>query len=429
MAVATAAGRERAVRARRRAAGTTVLGVVLVALLVGTVVTVLETFSGAFTQYVPVDAVVAGNGNAVQKGSQVIYRDLPVGVVAGDGRVHAGGVEVPLHIIPDRAGSIPADVTATVEPVTVFGTEYLVLQAPAHPAGRLTAGDVVPAAAPVTGANVQGAVSSLDSILRALHPAELDTALTAIATALRGQGRGIGRTLVSIDHYLATMLPHLPLLEADLGLLAPVADQVAASAPQLVGSLSNLAVAARTITANAGVMSTALTGGAAVAGQLYALLAPTERPLEQILAAAGPFLSDLSQSPTEVAQIVTGLQRWATSWSAAESSGPYLSFSTSVPIANATDLVFAALGAPGTAGPSGLAARALGPSHVDPATYRSRAVPITASSVRVQPAVLTAAEVRAIGALATGLRHGHPPASADVAAVYLGPLLSGLVQS
>lgn len=424
MAVVTATARMRAAQARRRSAVSALLGVALVVLLVGAVLTVVETFSGAFTRYVPVDALVAGSGNAVQKGNQVIYRDIPVGTVESSGGAAGRDVEVPLHIIPGRARSIPANVTATVEPVTIFGTEYLVLEPPAHPAGRLTAGTLVPAAAAVPGANVQGAVTSLDTVLRALHPAELDRALTAIATALKGQGAGLGHTLDAIDRYLAGMLPHLPTLEADLALLAPVANQVAASAPQLVGALSNLASAAPAITAHAGELGRALQGGGAVADQLYSVLAPTERPLEEILAAAGPFLSDLSQSPTEIARIVTGLQRWATSWATAESSGPYLSFSTSVPIANATDLVFAALNAPGTAGPAGLAAQALGTGHVDPPGYTSRNVP-----VRVQPAVLSAAEIRAAGSIATGLGGGRAPASADLAAVYLGPLLNGLAQS
>lgn len=408
------------------------LGITLSVLLIGAVLVIVVTFRGAFTAYVPVDAVVAGNGNAVAAGSQVIFRDVPVGTVSSTGRVRQGGdVVVHLHIIPNRAPGIPANVTATVQPVDIFGTEYVVLTPPAHPtANHLAAGQVVPAAPANAGANVQGATTSLDAILKALHPAQLDMALTAVATALQGQGRGLGQTLVSIDSYLKSNLPYFPELEADLGLLAPVANQVAASAPALVGALSNLTPVSRTLTADAGALRTAFSDGAVASNQLYSLLAPTQGAIETILRAAGPFFADLSQTPNQLSTTLSGLQQWATSWAAAESSGPYLAFSSSVPLANATDIVFAALGAPGTAGPGGLGAQALGPGRVDPATYAGRAVPLAAvhsAPVSVDPAILTSEESAAAAQVTTGLANGRRPGSPTVAALYLGSLLNQLV--
>jgi phospholipid/cholesterol/gamma-HCH transport system substrate-binding protein len=419
---------DRAANVQRSPRALAVLGIALTALLVASIAGIVLTFSGTFTSFVPVQAVIAGDGNAVVKGNEVIYRDVPVGVVASSGTVTAhGDVVVTLHIIPNRASAIPANVTATVDPVTIFGTEYVILQAPAAPAAaHLTAGITISPTKSASGANVQGAISSLDSILNALHPAQLDTALTAIATALSGQGTGIGKTLDSIDSYLKTQLPHFPEFEADLGLLAPVANQVAASAPALVGSLSNLTTTSETITSHSSELRQVLTGGSGVANQLYSVLAPTQQPLEKILAAAGPFFADVSQSPTELSQIVNGLSTWATSWAAAESNGPYLSFSASVPIANATDLVFAALDAPGSAGPDGLSAQALGASNVDPAPYSSRAVAST-SSADIDPAVITPHEQLAAVTVATSLDRGRPPGSPAVSTLLLDPLLSELV--
>jgi phospholipid/cholesterol/gamma-HCH transport system substrate-binding protein len=422
---------DRAARVHRSPNALVALGVALVTVLVATVVLIVATFRGAFTAYVPVDATITGSGDAVAPGDLVVYRDVPVGTVAGSGRVDAAGqVVVPLHIIPGRAANIPADVASTIDPITVFGTVAVILQAPARPtAAHLSSGELIGPESGAAGANVQGAVSNLDYILNALHPAQLDMALTAIATALRGEGRGLGHTLDSLDGYLTMMLPHFPLLEADLRLLAPVANQVAASAPALVGSLSNLAVTSETVTSHAEVLRQLLGGGATAAGQLDAVLAPTVQPLEAIIDAAGPFLRDLSQSPTELADIVEGLEHWAVAWSAAERSGPYLSFSTSVPLANATDLVFAAVGAPGSSGPNGLAAGALGAGNVDPPTYTSRAVPLADAAVRIDPALTTPAEVDRAATLAADLRGGRPVPSPAVAALALDPLLSDLAVS
>jgi virulence factor Mce-like protein len=420
---------DRAARVQRSPLALAGLGVALSALVVGTIAVVFVTFGGGFTKYVPVEARISGSGNAVSKGDQVVYRDIPVGTVASASTVAGKGqAVVAVHIIPYRARSIPANVTASVAPVTVFGTEDLILNAPAHPsAARLSANMVVPAKAGVGDQNLQGTVSNLDEILRALHPAQLDTALTAMATALDGQGSGLGRTLSSLDVYLKAQLPHFPLLERDLGLLAPLANQVAASAPQLVGSLSNLTTTADTVTSHAAQLRQAFADGAAVSNQLYDVLAPTQRPFEEILSAAGPFFRDVTQSPTELARILSGLRAWASSWSAAERSGPYLSFSTSVPLANATDLVFAALNAPGSAGPGGYAAGALGTSHVDPAPYTSRSTPFAASAVRIGPALVSPAEAQRAAVLVSDLRGGLPVTSPAVASLLLDPLLNNLV--
>lgn len=406
------------------------LGIVLSAMLVGAVVMVLVTFDGRFTSFVTVDARIGGNGNAVSKGDLVVYRDVTVGTVATSGRVLGpDDIQVQLHLIPARVPHIPSNVSATVDPVTIFGTEYVVLSSPTKPAAtHLEAGDVIAETPGASGANVQGAVSSLDQILNALHPAQLDAALTAVATALQGQGKGLGKTLVSIDTYLKEMLPHLPELESDLGLLAPVANQIATSAPALVGSLSNLTTTAHTITADAGTLHQVLAGGATTANQIYGVLAPTQSAFEEILKAAGPFLRDVSQSPTELTDTLAGLNNWATSWSAAESHGPYLQFSTSVTVANATDVVLAALGAPGTSGSTGLGAQALGTGSVDPATYSSGSCTYcaTASDVTIDPDLVTPAEVHATATLDAAIDHGRRPPSPSVSALFLTPILGRL---
>lgn len=462
-AVLRVADRVAGVQRSRRALS--VLGIALVVVLVASVVMVLELFTGHYTSFVTLRAEIAGNGNAVGKGNDVVYRDVTIGTVASSGKLLADhDVVVELHIRPGELAAVPANVSATVEPVTIFGTEYVVLQLPAKAkpsAAHLVADQLIPPAAAVNGANVQGAVSSLDQILNALHPAQLDTALTAVATALNGQGRGLGRTLVTVDGYLKELLPHLPELEDDLQLLAPVADQVAASTPALVGALSNLTVTANTITSHQAEVHQILVGGATVSKQIGQVLAKAKDPLIAVLKAAGPFLHDLSLTPTEQRDILDGLGTWAKAWSSAESSGPYLQFSASVNLANATDLVFAALNAPGTAGANGLGAKALGTGSVDPPTYTAADCPTygsqrgrcssssaastsaasssaastssavsSRSATRIEPAITTHAEEAAIASLVRTLDRGRSGASPAVSTLLVGPILGSLaVQS
>jgi phospholipid/cholesterol/gamma-HCH transport system substrate-binding protein len=349
------------------------LGIGLVVALVATVAVIVAAFLGKFTSYVPVSAVLPSGSNAVEIGSPVLYRDVTVGKVASSGSLLASGrVRVDLHITPNQIANIPADVTASIVPVTLFGTQSVVLEPPAViTAARLSKGTSIPVVTGGTNASIQDTVTSLYDVLDGLHPAQLDQALTALSQALAGQGKSLGQSLVTADRYLQKILPQFPTAEADLALLAPVANQVAASSPDILSTLANVTLTAKTLTAQQSELHQFLTGATGASTGAYALLDATQSQLEALIADTAPLLEDLALTPDEIPSILAGLNQWATAWSAAESQGPYLSFSTSVPISNATDLVLAAVGAPNA---PALVSGALD-GRVNPATYTAADCP------------------------------------------------------
>lgn len=322
-----------------------ILGVLMAALVAGVVTAIILAFTGHFTNVVPIDAQLSGQGNAVQVGSAVEYRNVTVGKVVSQSPGPGGAIAIKLDIYPANLGAIPAGVTASVSPLSIFGNQYVSLDAPAKARpGHLAAGDFIPADTAAPSDSLQGTVSQLFNLLNAVHPADLDSALTALATALKGEGTNLGKTLVAGQSYLGAIIPALPTLNSDVALLSPVGNDLAGAAPNLVGLLANSAVTAPTITSEAGQLHQLLVGGASVSGQGASLAQQVSSTFPTLVNDSAPVLADISRNPNELSQTLTGLGQWAAAWAAAESHGPFVSLHTTLPISDINAAVEASLG-------------------------------------------------------------------------------------
>ena len=86
---------------------------------------------------------------------------------------------------------------------------------------------------------VEQVLSDLYPLLRAVQPADLNTTLNAVATALEGRGEQLGETLETLDDYLTRFNPELPGLIEDLRLTARVSDTYADVLPEVATILRN----------------------------------------------------------------------------------------------------------------------------------------------------------------------------------------------
>jgi virulence factor Mce-like protein len=416
-------------------------GVLFLALVAVIITLVLMSFGGAFATYDTVQAQLPEQGSSVALNSPVEYRDVTVGKVATTpvGNL-AGQVKVVLHLKPSMMGSIPSNVTATVAPISIFGNQYVVLEPPSgRPVGSLRNGQSVPPITEGPTASVQNTLANLDYLLTQLHPAQLYTALSALADSIQGQGYSLGQTFDRFSTYLGQMQPLWPKVVADLNLLVPVSNQLTVDTPAILGILSNFSTTSGTITGSAMAVDQLFSGGTDFANLTTALLADIQQPYSELAASAGPFLSSLAQTPETISEILQGLNGWAKTWVAAEANGPYLSLTANVNVTNVADLALVALGGSNI---SGLLAGALGSSLVNPATYTSADCPsygdligqgcgaaeaaankdLKSVSILPQPA-----ETNAAATIAGGLNGGVAPTSPSVSSLLLGPLLTSLV--
>jgi phospholipid/cholesterol/gamma-HCH transport system substrate-binding protein len=413
------------------------LGMGFVVLLAAIVLLILVSFGGGFSNYAVVRAQLPASSTSVALNAPVEYRNVTVGTVASQGRSVPGGlVVITLHMNTSMLSSIPAGVRATETPVSFFGDAYIVLQPPAHIGkATLTAGSTIPALSVGATASLQATLGDLDNLLIGLHPAELDAALTALAGAIQGQGVTLGHNLVRGNTYFSRMLPLWPTVVADLKMLVPVSNQVAASSNDILSILSNQTTTGQTINSQAGAVRQALGGGAELAGRAAQLVAAIQQPYAVLAADSGPFLKDISQNPKEISQLLGGLDAWAKAWTAAETSGPYLELTANVVVANPADLGLAVLGGPDMAR---YLAAGLGAGYVNPPTYTSAGTVPSTLSTRARAALTRAvvsspapvmagpAQVRAVSQVVDAMSGARPEAPA-VCALLISPVLASLV--
>ncbi|HEX4395684.1 MAG TPA: MCE family protein [Mycobacterium sp.] len=229
------------VLARRRLLATSF--VVCVALLGGGVV---AAYQQAFTSYVPITVLADRTGLLLEKGADVTRYGIVVGKVRD---IEPSGDRAIMHvgIYADQAPLVPPGATPAIVAPTIFGAKYIELGGapPQDASAHIQKGEVLSAADISTEAN--DVLGNLNTLLTGIDVAKLNSALGAVSTALRGRGNQVGQLLVDTNSYVARLQKSVPGLGADAASADEVAQTYAAATPDLVRTLSNVAVTSRTL--------------------------------------------------------------------------------------------------------------------------------------------------------------------------------------
>jgi virulence factor Mce-like protein len=223
-----------------------VLGLVFLLVAALFIAATLAVYNKAFTPVTLVKLETDRVGSQLRTGGDVKVRGMLVGEVRS---VLAKGdhAELELALDPDKTNVIPANVSARLLPKTLFGERYVALQLPEKKDRPIKAGDVIPQDRSSTAIELQKVLDDVLPLLQAVQPEKLSSTLTAVATALDGRGKQLGRTLVQLSDYLGELNPSLPDVKADITGLANVADTYDKAAPDLLQALSDLTTTSRTI--------------------------------------------------------------------------------------------------------------------------------------------------------------------------------------
>lgn len=216
---------------------TKLIGLVFLAMIAGSLWLVMAIFTKKFTDYDEVQLQSSTVGLQLPRRADVKIRGVLVGEVL-DMKASGEGAELTLGLYPDQVDSIPANVTARIEPKTLFGEKYVALHVPENPSA-----DHIAAGATITqtqvAAEVEQTLNDLYPLLRAVQPADLNKTLTALATALEGRGERLGESIEILDSYLKRINPLLPDLIEDLRLTARTSDLYASVLPEIAHTLRN----------------------------------------------------------------------------------------------------------------------------------------------------------------------------------------------
>ncbi len=213
------------------------LGIVFILILVAGVYGTYAIFTKKFADYDEVTLQTSKIGLQLPSRADVKIRGVIVGEVL-DFDSTAEGAELTLGIYPDELDTIPANVTGSIVPKTLFGEKYVSLEIPEE-----AAADHIDAGATIdrteVSIEVEKVLSDLYPLLRTVQPAEINKTLNALSTALEGRGEAIGENLETVDAYLKRINPQIPDIVEDLRLTAQVSDVYADVMPEIAAILNN----------------------------------------------------------------------------------------------------------------------------------------------------------------------------------------------
>ena len=214
-----------------------ILGVIFIVLLLAAVWFTNAIFTKKFADYDEVTLQTSKIGLQLPTRADVKIRGVIVGEVLHFD-ANAEGAELTLGIFPDQMDTIPANVTGSIVPKTLFGEKYVSLEIPdSGPEGQLQVNDVI--SRTNVSIEVEKVLSDLYPLLRTVQPAELNKTLNAMATALEGRGERLGENLATVDSYLKRVNPQIPAIVEDLRLTADASDLYADVMPEIAHILRN----------------------------------------------------------------------------------------------------------------------------------------------------------------------------------------------
>ncbi|MBO9520546.1 MAG: MCE family protein [Nocardioidaceae bacterium] len=240
--------------------------------------------SGTFGGNPHVSAEMADAGGSLVSGADVKIRGVIVGRVTSIGRGSGGGVRVNIDIPSDDLRMVPNNVVARILPATVFGTSYVDLVTPGRPATTsLRAGAVIPADKTQGTLELQQALDDIDSLVKAVGPAELASAIGSAAQALDGRGLKLGDTIDVANAYLAKLNPRMPAVREDLSKLADNLELARGVLPDFLAATDDLLVTARTLVEKKASLATLISGGTTLTARANGLLSANQAALVRFI--------------------------------------------------------------------------------------------------------------------------------------------------
>jgi phospholipid/cholesterol/gamma-HCH transport system substrate-binding protein len=206
-------------------------------------------FRGQLASKTSLTMVASRAGLVMDPGSKVTYNGVEIGRVSSISEIQQDGVPAAkfvLDVKPKYIRLIPANVDANIKATTVFGNKYVSLTSPKHPTPqRITPQQVIDARSVTTEINTL--FETFTSIAEKVDPVKLNLTLAAAAQALTGLGDKFGQSIVNGNAILDDINPQMPQIRHDIQRLAALGDTYANAAPDLLDSLNNAVITARTL--------------------------------------------------------------------------------------------------------------------------------------------------------------------------------------
>ncbi|QNG17955.1 MCE family protein [Rhodococcus triatomae] len=285
--------------------------------------------SDVYVTRADVAVTVPAEAGALRTGSSVLYRGVEVGRVSAIDAATTSSL-VTLGMDPGRLDRVPHDVQVRLMPRTVFGDYFVDL---VDPPGRsesvrsLVAGDLLTPDRSDDALQLYQAFSTVYDLVSAVRPADLNVALTAVATALQGRGERIGESLETLRQLLVEAAPTIDRLGDDLDDVAMLTRQVSSAAPDLLRTLHDSITVSTTIVEKQDGLRGVLAAGAVTAEQVAGFTADNRERVITLVSDTAALGGALTAEPDRLSEIYEGLRTLVTDLPPALGQGPWLSTS------------------------------------------------------------------------------------------------------
>ena len=262
---------------------------------------------GAFDGGYELQGTFAAAGQGLMSGSDVKIRGVNVGEVSSI-RLVENRALIRLRI--EDGTEIPETAQAVIRPKTLFGEKFIdILPGDDELSGPYLA-DGEEIVDTLGGFELEQVLTDAYPVLEAVNPAELAVIIDELATAGRGLGENINRSIVNsatLAELGASNDGEFRQFTSDLALLA---EELEVIAPDLVSGAQDLNVALPTLNARSAQLDEALTQAARLSADLADLLEANESFTTNALTNGSRSLQTIFDRRSQIQPLLLGLTRY-----------------------------------------------------------------------------------------------------------------------
>ncbi|HEU5082712.1 MAG TPA: MlaD family protein [Acidimicrobiales bacterium] len=250
-----------------------VSGAIGLLLLTALVTVGIKASFGAFEGGYELRGTFAAAGQGLNEGSSVAVRGVNVGEVTG---IQLVDNEAVVRLRIDDGVRIPETAAAVIRPKTLFGEKYVDIDLGDDETTGPYLGDGGEITDTLGGFELERVLADAYPVLEAVDPAELAVVLDELATAGRGLGENINRSIVNgatLAELGASNDAEFRQFTSDLALLS---EELEGLAPDVVAGAVDLNAVLPTLNDRSGQLNSALRNTGRLAGDLADLLEANE---------------------------------------------------------------------------------------------------------------------------------------------------------
>jgi virulence factor Mce-like protein len=285
-------------------AGRILVSLVVLVVLATATVTLIRNSNGDFSGDYKLSGVFAQGGEGLPPGSEVVFRGVQIGRVS---TTVLQGDMAKVTVLINPTFKVPRDVTATIEPVNLFGADQVALTTPDHnsDAGPYLASNGSFAHSENTD-ELGDLFAAASPLLQKVNTHNLSTVLGELSKASQGEGPAIAKSISTGTQLAGLLNSTLNAQEIALASLARFSQAVAPDASSVNGISQQVNAALPTFNSEEADYQKLLNSVIPFANSLTSLLTTYRPDIDTILTAGDNVSRVLLAQQDDLGQVVRG---------------------------------------------------------------------------------------------------------------------------